>query len=154
MDKDEEILNKIKEALKDKIIEASIPKKGIVNVNVGKESYKEVIKFIVENFNIPHIQTITGIDMGNEIQIISHLGRSITINVRTSIDKEKPEIDTITDIIPGSSFYEREVYDLLGVNFLGHPNLKRVILPENWPKGVYPLRKEYKPEHPKPLRGV
>ncbi|MEM2083837.1 MAG: NADH-quinone oxidoreductase subunit C, partial [Nitrososphaerota archaeon] len=75
-------------------------------------------------------------------------------NVKTSIDKNNPEIDTITDIIPGASFYEREIYDLLGVNFIGHPNLKRVILPENWPKGVYPLRKEYKPEHPKPLRGV
>ncbi len=151
---DEELLNKLREAFKEKIIESSIPRKNIVNIVVPKESYKEVIKFIVENFNIPHIQTITGIDMGNEIQIIAHLGRSITINVKTSIDKNNPQIDTITDIIPGASFYEREVYDLLGVNFIGHPNLKRVILPEDWPKGVYPLRKEYKPEHPKPLRGV
>lgn len=151
---DEEILNKLKEVFKEKIIESSIPRKNIVDIVVPKESYKEVIKFIVENFNIPHIQTITGIDMGNEIQIIAHLGRTTTINVKTSIDKNNPEIDTITDIIPGASFYEREIYDLLGVNFKEHPNLKRVILPENWPKGVYPLRKEYKPEHPKPLRGV
>jgi len=151
---DEEFLNKLKEAFKEKIIESSIPRKNIINIIVPKEYYKEVIKFIVEVFNIPHIQTITGIDMGNEIQIIAHMGRSITINVKTSIDKNNPEIYTITDIIQGASLYEREVHDLLGVNFIGHPNLKRVILPENWPKGLYPLRKEYKPEHPKPLRGV
>lgn len=154
MSKDEEILNKIREILKEKIVESSIPRKNIVDIIVKKENYKEVVKFIVENFNIPHVQTITGIDIGNEIQIISHLGRDITINVKTSIDKEKPEIDTISDIIPGATLYEREIYDLLGVNFIGHPNLKRLILPENWPKGVYPLRKDYKPEHPKPLRSV
>lgn len=154
MSKDEEILNKIREILKEKIVESSIPRKNIVDIIVKKENYKEVVKFIVENFNIPHVQTITGIDIGNEIQIISHLGRDITINVKTSIDKEKPEIDTISDIIPGATLYEREIYDLLRVNFIGHPNLKRLILPENWPKGVYPLRKDYKPEHPKPLRSV
>ncbi len=154
MSKDEEILNKIREILKEKIIESSIPRKNIVDIIVKKENYKEVVKTIVENLNIPHVQTITGIDIGNEIQIISHLGRDITINVKTSIDKEKPEIDTISDIIPGATLYEREIHDLLGVNFIGHPNLKRLILPENWPKGVYPLRKDYKPEHPKPLRSV
>ncbi|RLG90884.1 hydrogenase large subunit, partial [Candidatus Bathyarchaeota archaeon] len=56
---------------------------------------------------------------------------------------EKPVVPTITDIIPGAVLYEREVHDLLGVAFEGHPDLSPLVLPEEWPERVYPLRKEY-----------
>jgi len=49
-------------------------------------------------------------------------------------------------LVPGAILYEREVHDLLGVVFDGHPDLSRLILPEDWPEDVYPLRKEYSPE--------
>jgi len=50
-------------------------------------------------------------------------------------------IPTITDIIPGALLYEREIHDLFGVKFEGHPNLEPLILPDDWPADNYPLRK-------------
>ncbi|MGC8848926.1 MAG: NADH-quinone oxidoreductase subunit C, partial [Candidatus Bathyarchaeia archaeon] len=81
------------------------------------------------------------------IEILTHLfGRGVELTVATAVSREEPRIESITDILPGATFYEREVYDLLGVRFEGHPNLKRVLLPDEWPEGVYPLRKDYKPQ--------
>jgi NADH-quinone oxidoreductase subunit C len=52
----------------------------------------------------------------------------------------------VVSLLPGAVLYEREVHDLLGVVFDGHPSLERLILPDDWPEGVYPLRKDYKVE--------
>ena len=68
------------------------------------------------------------------------------VTVKTEVSKEDPRIATITDIIPGANFHEREAADLLGVVFEGHPNPGRLVLPEDWPKDLYPLRKDAKLE--------
>ncbi|MEM3437150.1 MAG: NADH-quinone oxidoreductase subunit C [Nitrososphaerales archaeon] len=170
--------NEISEALKNKfgkkILEIKVPKKDekvaedmlipeIMEIKVSKrrvfvtvpiEIYKEVIRYLVEELGFNHIQTITGVDVGNFIEIMPHLGRGITITVKTRIEKDKPYLSTITDIVPGASLHEREIHDLLGVVFEGHPNLTRIIVPEGWPENVYPLRKDYISEQPKPIREV
>ena len=68
---------------------------------------------------------------------------SIELSLRITVEKKNPNVPTITDIIPGAILYEREVHDLFGVTFEGHPDLARLILPEKWPQDIYPLRKEY-----------
>ncbi|MGC8960879.1 MAG: NADH-quinone oxidoreductase subunit C [Candidatus Bathyarchaeia archaeon] len=116
-------------------------------IRVKAEDYKEAVRKLVEEKGIIHISTITGVDTGKEIEILTHLfGRGVELTVATAVSREEPRIESITDILPGATFYEREVYDLLGVRFEGHPNLKRVLLPDEWPEGVYPLRKDYKPQ--------
>ncbi len=93
---------------------------------------------------------MTGLDTGKEIEILTHLfGQGVEVTVKTSTSRDKPKIDSLVDILPGSIFYEREVYDLVGVKFEGHPNLQRLVLPEEWPEGVHPLRKDFKPKEDK-----
>ncbi|MBS7618904.1 NADH-quinone oxidoreductase subunit C, partial [Candidatus Bathyarchaeota archaeon] len=77
----------------------------------------------------------------------------LTVSVRTRVPKDKPVVDSIVDVMPGASFHEREVHDLLGVEFKGNPNLNRILLSEDWPEGVHPLRKESQLTPPKPIRG-
>jgi NADH-quinone oxidoreductase subunit C len=57
------------------------------------------------------------------------------------VDSLEPEIDSITPVWPSANFYEREVFDLFGVRFGGHPNLRRIMMPDEW-EG-HPLRKDY-----------
>ncbi len=72
--------------------------------------------------------------------ILSHkLKQRIRLVVR--LDGDAPSLDSITSVWPSANFYEREVFDLFGVHFSGHPNLRRIMMPEDW-KG-HPLRKDY-----------
>ncbi|MEM3506295.1 MAG: NADH-quinone oxidoreductase subunit C [Candidatus Bathyarchaeia archaeon] len=153
MNKEEEIVEELKKAFGEKIIEVKVPRKRRIFVTISDKWYKDLIKYLSEKMQITHVSTITGMDVGNKIEVMPHLfGKGVEITVKVAVPKEKPEIDTITDVLPGANLYEREVYDILGVVFIGHPNLERLILPEDWPEGVYPLRKEYKPQPPEPIR--
>ncbi len=91
------------------------------------------------------ISAITGIDLDATIGVYYHVRTSnALLTIKTEVSKENPKIPTITDIIPGAVFHEMEVTDLLGVIFEGHPSPGRLVLPENWPEGVFPLRKNTK----------
>jgi NADH:ubiquinone oxidoreductase subunit C len=64
-----------------------------------------------------------------------------TIVVKAKLNREDPHIETVSDIWRTAEFHEREVYDLFGIKFTGHPDLRRLIMPDDW-KG-WPLRKDY-----------
>lgn len=86
----------------------------------------------------------TGIDRRDGLEILYHFsedktGKVITLRVLIA-DKEKPEIDTISKVIKGAEWIEREMWELLGINFIGHPNLKHLLLRDDWPEKNYPLR--------------
>ncbi len=63
------------------------------------------------------------------------------IVVSTRVPYDQPSVPTLTDVFPGANFYEREAFDLIGVEFPGHPDLTRILLPDDW-EG-HPLRKDY-----------
>lgn len=63
------------------------------------------------------------------------------LSVKVHLDRDKPEVDTTADLFRAASWYERECYDMLGINFKNHPYLKRILLPQDWVG--HPLRKDY-----------
>ena len=88
---------------------------------------------------------VSGVDWGKELGTVYHL-RSTEFNhmvvLKTKVsDRENPEIDSLCSLWPAADFHEREVYDLLGIKFRGHPDLRRLFLDSTW---GYPLRKDYK----------
>ena len=96
--------------------------------------------------NINHLSTITARDTGKEIEILYHfLLNGVVITIRTSCPKDDSTVDSIVSIFPGAVLYERELNDILGVIPKGHPDLRRLVLPDDW-VGGYPLRKDWK--HP------
>jgi NADH-quinone oxidoreductase subunit C len=87
---------------------------------------------------------ITGMDYGQELGVVYHLrstkyGYDMVMKVRTP-DRENPHFDSVTDIWKTADFLEREVYDLLGIKFSNHPDLRRLFLDRSW---GFPLRKDY-----------
>jgi NADH-quinone oxidoreductase subunit C len=63
------------------------------------------------------------------------------VRLKVRLDGGSPALDSVTQVWPGANYFEREVYDLFGVRFAGHPYLRRLLMPEDW-EG-YPLRKDY-----------
>ncbi len=72
--------------------------------------------------------------------LLSHAFRE-RIRLRVLLDEAEPSVDSITPIWPGANYYEREVFDLFGIHFAEHPDLRRIMMPDDW-KG-HPLRKDY-----------
>jgi len=72
--------------------------------------------------------------------ILSHAYKE-RIRLRVLLDEAEPSVDSITSVWVGANFYEREVFDLFGIRFAGHPDLRRIMLPDEW-EG-HPLRKDY-----------
>ncbi len=72
--------------------------------------------------------------------ILSHAFKE-RIRLRAMVDEPDPAIESITSVWAGANYYEREVFDLFGIRFAGHPDLRRIMMPDDW-KG-HPLRKDY-----------
>ncbi len=144
MEKANELAETLKGALKENILEIKISSERRMFVSIKNNSLKQAIAYIVKDLNIKHLSTITGSDMGKEIELIYHFAykSSIVLSLKLTIPKDNSQIATITDMVPSAVLYEREIHDFLGVNFVGHPDLSPLLLPEGWPQGVYPLRKE------------
>jgi NADH-quinone oxidoreductase subunit C len=72
--------------------------------------------------------------------LLSHVHKE-RIRLRSMVGEADPSVESITTVWPGANYYEREVFDLFGIRFEGHPNLRRIMMPEDW-QG-HPLRKDY-----------
>jgi len=147
---EKQLLNELKEKFGDKVLDSSYVKKPRrVFVDVKNDAYRDVITYMRDNWDAIHITTITGMDTGESFILMYHIfakKHKVMFTIRFTIPRDNPIVKSITDILPGASLYEREVYDMFGIKFEGHPNLKRLLLPEDWPEGVYPLRKDFKRE--------
>ena len=87
---------------------------------------------------------VTGVDWKTHLGMVYHLTSTVhrhNIVVKAKLDRENPEIETVSNIWRTAEFHEREAYDLFGVKFISHPDLRRLFLTDDW-KG-WPLRKDY-----------
>ncbi|MCB8968822.1 MAG: NADH-quinone oxidoreductase subunit C [Chloroflexota bacterium] len=94
-----------------------------------------------------YLSAITGVDLGTAVGVVEVLyhfceGPCI-VTLRLRVPYDDAQIDSVCSIIPSASFFERELSEMLGITIVGTPNADRLFLPDDWPLGVYPLRKEY-----------
>lgn len=110
------------------------------------DNIAEVFNYSVSGMKFSFLSAITGFDEVERFCVIYHLSREdgIVLNLRIHVSKENPVINTITNLFPYAEMYERELEDLLGIKVIGLPPGRRYPLPDNWPMGNHPLRKEWK----------
>jgi formate hydrogenlyase subunit 5 len=127
-------------------VEIQLGQLGTAAVNTNNGLYREVIKAMVEADEKTGITAITGLDFGANLGLLYHVHTSNAfVTIRAQVPKDNPKIQTIVDIIPGAVFHELEVTDLMGVIFEGNALKGHFLLYENFPEGIYPLRKDVKP---------
>ncbi len=121
-----------------------------LNVIVKPEDLRKLAEFLRKNpeTQMDYLFCMTAIDWSTHFFTIYHLTSTVnnyTVVIKVKItDREDPNVDTVCDIWKTAEFHEREVYDLFGIKFNNHPDLRRILLEDDWTG--YPLRKDYKDE--------
>lgn len=141
--------------IKDYIESTNIPEENRLDVWVTPEDFKKVITIIVEN-RWGYLMTITGMDGPAELdeegvekkpgclEAMYHFANVANVlTIRVKVPYDVPKIESICDLIPSASIYEREAIELFGFDLVGTPSTDRLVLPDSWPEGVYPLRKSF-----------
>ncbi len=124
-------------------------------VVVSPEDLPRVARFLKEesSFQFNSLMSVSGVDHGEEMAVVYHLcslPRHHRIVLKTMISKEKLSVPTLERIWSIANWFERETFDLLGIEFEGHSDLRRILLPEDWVG--HPLRKDY--EYPEEYDGI
>jgi NADH:ubiquinone oxidoreductase subunit C len=137
------ISEQIKDKFKDKV-EIFEKSKKRTYVSAAKDDTKDVVRYLVANMGA-RFSIATAIDTRLGIELLYHLAfdkDGILVSVRTLAEKPEIKMPTFSDMIPGAEWIEREIHEMFGVDFIGHPNLERLLLPDDWEEGVYPFRKK------------
>lgn len=127
-----------------------------IKVKTGPENIREALFHAQTLLACDRLIQISALDNGQSFELIYHLTgpHRMVIAIATELPRDKPEVDTTSDILPPAGIYERQIYDLFGIVFRGHPNLKRIILSEDWPADEFPMRKDWKPKGRAPSGGA
>lgn len=115
-------------------------------IKVKSQDFLSVIAQLKE-WGYNYLADITAVEGENELTCVYHLmslDHFGMLKIKVDLDKENPQIPTIVDYWPAANVQEREVYDMFGIKFIGHPNLKRILCPDDF-QG-HPLRKDFQYE--------
>ena len=140
-----DILESIKKRLGARIINIAQPSGRRIYISVAPTHIVEAARLAFTELGC-RFAIATGIDTPQGFEILYHFshdtsGEMITFKVLLE-DKGKPQIDSITPVVRAAEWIEREIWELLGIQFRHHPNLKHLLLKEDWPEGDYPLRQK------------
>ena len=136
------LIDKIKERFGEKVV---IFEKNShrVFIETGKDNAKELVRYMFRDLGA-RFSIASGVDTRPAVEILYHMAfdkHNLILTVRVEVEKPSLEMPTFSDFMPAAEWIEREIYEMFGVNFIGHPKLETLLLPDDWPQGVYPLRK-------------
>lgn len=146
----EELASRLKNILGDLVGGVSIDKKSMsVNIEVDRSRLLDVAK-ILRELGFEHVKSLTGVDYPDRgvIELVIHVGsyrrglRRFMIVLRSKLDRKDPRAPTLINIWPGTEFQEREAWEMFGIVFEGHPDLRRLLLPEEF-EGLWPGRRDF-----------
>ncbi|MBA2391994.1 MAG: NADH-quinone oxidoreductase subunit C [Ktedonobacteraceae bacterium] len=113
-------------------------------LNIDREHLVAVCRFLRDQLGFDLLSCISGVDMLDHLETVYHIrsiSRSQLLQLKVQIDREKPEVDSIVSVWQTANWLERETYDMYGIHFSGHPDLRRMMLDDDF-EG-YPLLKTF-----------
>jgi NADH-quinone oxidoreductase subunit C len=143
------IAQRVRDAVGDEAVVATSYAREDATLEVAPPSVHDVLGYLRDGDDEPWelLMSLHGCDylpesprLGVHYQLLS-MDRQDRLGVKTRLDAESPRLRTVVDLYPTADFHEREVYDMFGVVFEGHPDLRRILMPEDY-EG-YPLRRDF-----------
>ncbi|MBP1669741.1 MAG: ndhJ [Bacteroidetes bacterium] len=137
-------IENIKTRFGEGIFQVAVRNERRVTLTVDKEKIVDIAGYLYHEFHWRFI-IASALESNKGIEIFYHFSNDssgLILNLKVILDKEKTEIESLTCLFEASSWIEREMHEILGINFLHHPNLEKLISDGNWAEGVYPYRKE------------
>ena len=118
---------------------------------IKRDFWRECASFVKhhEELQLDYLRNLSGVDQEKYMEVVYHLFSFKTRHdycFKVKTDREQPSIPSVTPVWSAANWNEREVFDLLGIDFPGHPDLRRIMLPDDWVG--HPLRKDYVPIDP------
>ena len=146
---DTEIVESLRRDLGAKALELTNPDRRRVFLKVAPDDLVTAVTLLRDKYDCSYLSTITGLDKGETFEIIYHFASPVTtIHVRTEIPRSDPRLPSICSAIPGAVLYEREIQEMFGIVVEAIPDPRRLMLPDDWPEGQYPMRKDWKHVRP------
>ena len=155
-----EIIDSFKKALGDDFIDASVCEREVavkknrfrsIWVHVKKRAFKSAVEHICRLQPHPHLAIIASSDLGDDVELVynftiyfGHHLQEISLGLKVTLPKTDLTIPTVTDLIPGAIYTERETQEMMGVEVIDIPDGRRLFLVGDLPEGIYPWRKDDK----------
>ena len=144
----QEISDKLKAKFGEAILEVKID--GVIQpfVKISPQRINEAAEFLRDDpeLQFDYLMCLSGVDYTKGILgVVYHIAsmpKRHTITLKTEVPADHPEVPSVTSVWPSANWHEREAYDLIGVVFKDHPDLRRILLPDDYPG--HPLRKDFK----------
>ena len=135
------------------VTDVDLVRNNVVKCNLDKEGSKDFFVNLNDDFGFEHCSLITAIDNQPQFELVYHFSAingsvfvkdssaAVMAEIHIFLDRDTPTVESISDLWFGANWHEREAFDLMGIYFIGHPDLRRVLLPEGF--AGHPLRKDY-----------
>ena len=142
----ESIIEKFKAKFNSDILEIAVKNQKRIIISMKPESLINVAGYLYRGEGFRFI-IASALHTKKGFEIHYHFSKDsigLILNIHVILDKDKPQIESLSNMFNASNWIEREMHELLGINFLNHPNQEKLISEGNWAEGIYPLRKEFK----------
>jgi Ni,Fe-hydrogenase III component G len=146
---DIEIVESLKRDLGGKVLEIANPDRRRIFLKIAPADLVPAVTLLRDKYDCAYLATISGVDKGETFEFLYHFASPVAaISVRIEVPRAEPRFASICAVIPGAVLYERELQEMFGVAVEGIPDGRRLNLPDDWPDGQYPLRKDWKHVRP------
>ena len=140
------IIEKFKENFNSEILEIVTKNQKRIIITIRPNSIINVAGYLYQTAGFRFI-IASALHTKRGFEIHYHFSKDavgMILNIHVILDKDNPQIESLSNLFNASNWIEREMHELFGINFLNHPNQEKLISEGNWAEGVYPLRKEFK----------
>jgi len=140
------IIKNITDRFGDRVLKVEKKSYRRVYIDIYPKDIVDMVSYLFKELGL-RFNIASAVDDFDRLEILYHFAydaSGVVVSVRTALkDKDNPSIDTITRVTRSAWWIEREMHELFGINFEGNEDLRTLLLPDDWPKGVYPMRKSF-----------